>query len=164
MSNILLTGQAREDYIKAHFTPDAVVPDELMIEETVSAEFKKAREDFATWYDNKDEATQELIDEIADRTYYIIDEEEYDDFIEELDDEGITSAEDFTDRFEAEFEYKSELIDWVESHLSDCGYLSDVPEFIKNHIDYQSVWECEMRYDYSLIEYNGKTYLFNNCR
>ncbi len=132
-----------------------------MIEETVSPEFKKAREDFATWYDNKDEETQELIDEISDRTYYIIDEEEYDDFIEELDDEGMTTADEFMDRFEAEFESESDLIDWVESHLSDCGYLNDVPDFIKNHIDYQSVWECEMRYDYSTIEYKGKIYLFN---
>ena len=167
MSNntILLTGQAREDYIKAHFTPDMVIPDSLEIEteellESVSPEFKKAREDFANWYDGKDEDQQEFIDEISDRTYSIIDEEDYDEFIELLDDEGINDADDFTDRFEAEFEYESELIQWVEELVEASGYLNDVPAFIANHIDYQSVWQCELRYDYSIIEFNNHLFLF----
>ena len=161
MSNntILLTGQEREDYIKAHFTPDTVVPDELMIESTVT---DKAQSDFEKWYDGKDEDTQELIDEISDRTYYIIDELEYDEFIELLDDEGITSANDFEDRFECEFEYHRELLEWVEEMIDDGGYLGDVPDFIKNHIDYEAIWNCELRFDYSTIEFNGKTYLFRN--
>ena len=163
MSNtILLTGQAREDYIKAHFTPDMVVPETLMIEETVSPEFIKAREDFATWYDSKDEDTQELIDEIADRTYYIIEENEYDEFISELDSEGITTASEFEDRFEVEVESESDLYDWCESMMDDCGYLREVPSFISNHIDYKAIWDCELRFDYSTIEFNGKTYLFHN--
>ena len=167
MSNntILLTGQAREDYIRAHFTPDMVIPDSLEIEteellESVSPEFKKAREDFANWYDGKDEDKQEFIDEISDRTYSIIDEEDYDEFIELLEDEGIKDADDFSDRFEAEFEYESELIGWVEEMVEEMGYLNDVPAFIKNHIDYQSVWQCELRYDYSIIEFNNHMFLF----
>ena len=160
MSNntILLTGQEREDYIKAHFTPDMVVPDELMIESTVT---DKSQSDFEKWYDGKDEDTQELIDAISDRTYYIIDEEEYDEFISELDSEGITTASEFEDRFETEVESESDLYDWVESMMDDCGYLNDVPDFLKNHIDWESVWNCEMRHDYYVIEFVSKSYVFN---
>ena len=130
---------------------------------SLSPEFTKAREDFAAWYDAKDEDTQELIDAISDRTYYIIDEEEYDEFISELDAEGITTASEFEDRFETEVENDGELYDWVESMMDDCGYLSDVPDFIKNHIDFKSVWECEMRHDYYIIEFVSKSYVFNRC-
>jgi len=160
MSNntILLTGQAREDYIKAHFAPDMVVPESLMIEETVSSE---AQDAYEKWYDGKDEDTQELIDAISDRTNYIIDEEEYDEFISELDSEGITSASEFEDRFEVEVESESDLYEWVESMMDDIGYLSDTPNFIKNHIDWESVWKCEMIHDYYIIEFVSKSYVFN---
>jgi len=159
-NTILLTGQEREDYIAKHFSPGMVVPDELMIEDKVSPEFRKSQQDFAEWYDAKSEDEQELIDAISDRTYYIIDEDEYDEFIEELDSEGITTAEEFEDRFEAEFEYGSDLLGWVEELVDSSGYLDSVPDFIRSHIDYQSVWDCELRYDYSIIEFNNRLYLF----
>ena len=128
---------------------------------SLSPEFIKAREDFAAWYDGKDEDTQELIDTISDRTYYIIDEEEYDEFISELESEGITTASEFEDRFETEVESQSDLYEWMDSLMHDCGYLDGVPDFLKNHIDYESVWECEMRYDYTIIEFVSKSYVFN---
>ena len=162
MSNntVLLTGNERDEYIAKHFTSDTIVPDELMIESPYTA---KEQDDFGIWYDGKSEDEQELIDVISDRTSHIIEESEYDEFIEELDSEGITSATEFEDRFEAEFVFDSELLDWVESLIKDCGYLNDVPAFISSHINYEAMWQCEMRYDYNTIEFNGKTYLFRNC-
>ena len=72
---------------------------------TLSPEFVSARDAFAAWYDSKDAATQELIDSISDRTYFIIEEQDYDRFINMLDEDyGITSAMDFEDKFEAELE------------------------------------------------------------
>ena len=72
---------------------------------TLSPEFVSARAAFAAWYDSKDAATQELIDSISDRTYFIIEEQDYDRFITMLDEDyGITSAMDFEDQFEAELE------------------------------------------------------------
>ena len=150
-NNTLLTGQAREEYIKAHFTPETMIPE---ITETTDA--------YEKWYDGKDEDTQELIDEISDRTDCITEEIEYDEFIELLDDEGITSADDFTDRFEGEFQYRRDLMEWVEEMIDSTEYLKDVPAFISNHIDYESIWDCELRFDYSIIEYNNRTYLFHN--
>ena len=78
--------------------------------QTLSPQFIKAREDFANWYDNKSEETQELIDEISDRTYYIIDEDEYDGFMGELSSYGITTAEQFQDAFRGEHEGHGERV------------------------------------------------------
>ena len=162
-NTILLTGQEREDYIAKHFAPGMVVPDELMIEDKVSPEFRKAQQDFAEWYDGKSEDEQELIDAISDRTCYIIDEEQYDDFIEMLDDEGITTAEDFEDRFERESDGYGERVfaEFSEELMSDCGYTIE-PEWIRNCIDWEMVWHHTLRYDYVTIEFNNNTYFFRN--
>jgi len=154
-NNTLLTGQEREDYIKAHFTPETVIPETLAIEAPTTDAYEM-------WYDGKDEDTQALIDEISDRTSHITEESEYDEFIEELDSEGITTAGEFEDRFEGEFDYGYELLGWVEEMIDSSGYLENVPDFIKNHISYEEIWQCELRYDYSTIDLNGRIYLFRN--
>ena len=119
---------------------------------------------FAAWYDSKDAATQELIDSISDRTYFIIEEQDYDRFIDLLKDEGIESAMDFEDRFEQEFEGYGDrqLAEHAEQMLDDCGYLDRIPDCIRNHIDWEAVWNCELRYDYSEVQFQENTYLFRN--
>ena len=134
-----------------------------MTTSTLSPEFIKAREDFETWYDSKYEETQSLIDEISYRTHYIIDEDEYDAFIALLADEGITEASIFEDAFYAEFEGINNGAEFTEELISELGYLMnpDIPDFIKNHLDYQSIWDCELKFDYFVIEFKGNSYYFN---
>ena len=130
---------------------------------TLSPEFVSARAAFAAWYDSKDAATQELIDSISDRTYFIIEEQDYDRFITMLDEDyGITSAMDFEDKFEAELEGYGDrqLAEYAEQMLDDCGYLDRLPDMLRNHIDFESVWNCELRYDYSEVQFQENTYLF----
>ena len=130
---------------------------------TLSPEFIKSREDFEAWYDAKSEDDQLLIDEISDRTYYIIDEEDYDDFIEELADYGITNASEFEDAFNGEWEGYGERIyaEFSEQLIEDIGY--DIqPEFIQNCIDWELVWYSSLRYDYQTVEFKGNTYFFRN--
>jgi hypothetical protein len=132
---------------------------------TVSPEFISVRDAFALWYDALDTDKQELVDSISERTYYITEEQEYDDFIALLDEEfGIQCAMDFEDKFEAEFAGygDNQLAEYAENMVIDSGYLDRVPDFLKNHIDWQSVWNCELRYDYSEIQFNENTYLFRN--
>ncbi len=52
---------------------------------------------------------------------------------------------------------------FVEQLIDDLGYLceTDLPNFITNHIDWQTVWDCELRHDYSTIEYDGVTHFFS---
>ena len=129
---------------------------------TLSPEFVTARDAFAAWYDSKDAATQELIDAISDRTYYIIEEQDYDRFIDLLKDEGIESASDFEDKFEREFEDygNNALAEYAEELAEECGYLDRIPDFLRNHIDWEAVWNCELRYDYSEVQFQENTYLF----
>ena len=129
----------------------------------LSPEFIKAREDFATWYDGKYEETQNLNDEISDRTYYIIDENEYDEFIEELANYGINDASSFEDAFEREVEGYGERVfaEFSEELVESCGYTIE-PSFIVGCIDWQLVWESALRFDYQAIEFKGNTYFFRN--
>ena len=129
----------------------------------LSADFVKAREDFAAWYDAKSEDEQEFIDEISDRTSFIIDEDEYDEFIDELADYGITTASQFEDAFNGEWEGTGDRITalFAEDLVDGCGY-SIEPEFIANCIDWELVWYSALRYDYNAIEFKGNTYFINN--
>jgi hypothetical protein len=132
---------------------------------TVSPEFISVRDAFALWYDSLDTDKQELVDSIAERTYYITEEQEYLDFIALLDEEfGIQCAMDFEDKFEAEFAGygDSQLAEYAENMVEESGYLDRVPDFLKNHIDFEAVWNCELRYDYSEVQFNENTYLFRN--
>jgi hypothetical protein len=129
---------------------------------TVSPEFIKAREDFAAWYDNKPEDMQALIDEISDRTYSIIDEDEYDAFIQELDSLGITDASTFQDAFHGEYEGIGEdvLGTFSEQLYDDCGQLPN-DDVVRNCIDWNQVWYYAMQYDFYPLEFMGNTYFFN---
>ena len=123
----------------------------------------KERDAFTTWYDSKYEETQSLIDEISDRTYFIIDEEEYDSFIEELANYGINDASQFEDAFGGEVEGYGERVfaEFTEELIESIGYTIE-PEFIRHCIDWEQVWYSSLRYDYQTIEFKGNTYFFRN--
>jgi len=52
---------------------------------------------------------------------------------------------------------------FVEQLMDDLGYLEAdaVPDMIANHVDWQEVWDCELRHDYFTIEYDGVTHFFS---
>ena len=132
---------------------------------TLSPEFVAARDAFAQWYDNLSDDKRELVDSISDATYYITEEQEYERFIDMLDEEfSITTAIDFEDKFCREFEGygDNQLFEYAEELMEDCGYLDRVPEFIKYAIDYELLWNSTLRFDYSELQFNENTYLFHN--
>ena len=132
---------------------------------TLSPQFVAARDAFAAWYDALDSDKRELVDSIAERTYYITESEEYLSFIDMLDEEfGITTAIDFEDKFEAEFEgyANGSLAEYASNLVTECYEMSGVPTFVLNHVDWEAVWNCELRFDYSEIQFNENTYLFRN--
>lgn len=131
---------------------------------TISPEFIAAREAFAAWYDSKDADTQELIDSIAARTSFIIDEDEYDAFISLLNaDLNITTADQFEDAFAGEYEFTGEHITskFAEDFSDDLYPSDDLPEIYRYAIDYQLVWYSTLRYDFYDVEFKGNTYFFN---
>ena len=132
---------------------------------TLSPEFVSARDAFAAWYDSKDADTQELIDTISDRTYFIIDEDEYDAFISMLaNDMDITTAEQFEDAFYQEYEGVGEHITtkFAEEFCDDVYPIDDnVADIYRYAIDYQLVWYSMLRHDFYDLEFKGNTYIFN---
>ena len=131
---------------------------------TISPEFKKAREDFAAWYDSKSEDVQELIDSISDRTYCIVDEDAYDEFIDELESFGITNASKFEDAFYAEFDGSGEhvLTEFAEDFCESTGILGDLSSIAANCIDYNQVWYYALQPDFIEWAFRGNTYFFSN--
>ena len=130
---------------------------------TLSPSFVAARDAFDAWYDNLSDDKRELVESISERTYYICDKQEIEDFLTLLDEEfGITTAIDFEDKFEAEFAGygDSQLAEYAENMVSGGWWC--IPEFVKSHIDWEAVWNCELRYDYSEVQFNENTYLFRN--
>jgi len=85
--------------------------------------------------------------------------------IEELDDNGIETVEQFEDAFAGSYDgygSKSPEAQFTEELVSDCGYLeNDLPSFISNHIDYQEIWDCELRHDYFTIEHRNTSLFFS---
>ena len=78
-------------------------------------------------------------------------EEDLGKFMEELDDNGIETVEQFEDAYAGQY---ASAAAFAEQLCDDCGYLSEsnLPTFITNHIDWDAVWDCELRHDYFIVE------------
>ena len=129
----------------------------------LSDKFMKTRIDFSKWYDKQPEEKQYLIDEISDRTHFIIDEDEYDEFIEHLAEYDITTAEQFESAFCGEFEgYGQHILnEFTENLVDDLGYLDQVPDMLKHAIDYELVYHQTLQYDYFDFQFRENTYIFS---
>ena len=73
---------------------------------------------------------------------------------DELEDEGITTVDDFQDRFYGCYPSVEEFCEEIfyETHETDS-----IPQWVLNHIDWESVWECELRHDFIQVD----DYIFN---
>jgi hypothetical protein len=159
-NNTLLTGSIREQYIAMRFKNNE--PSNVDVNK-LSDSFMKEQLDYDTWYESKTLEYQLFIDTIAERTNFIIDEADYDAFIEELANYGINDASQFEDAFSQESEGYGERVfsEFSEELIESCGYTIE-PEFIANCIDWELVWYSSLRYDYQTIEFKGNTYFFHN--
>ena len=74
-----------------------------------------------------------------------------DDFYQELMDFGIESVSQFEDAYQGQY---LDGASFAENICDECGYLeeSNVPTFITNHIDWESVWSRELRFDYFEVD------------
>ena len=118
----------------------------------------------ADWYDNLTEQDQELYDMIEDRCpeFTKLDAEQCQEFMDELSDIGITTAEQFEDAYFIQFSYahdESHFGEFVEYCVTeiDC---KELPEFLV--IDWQASWYRNYQHDFSTIEFDGEVYFFFN--
>ena len=117
----------------------------------------------ADWYDNLTEQDQELYDMIEDRCpeFKKLEHGQCQEFMDELSEYGITTAEQFEDAYyyqtdswnpEREFaQYVTEEVNCI--NLEDLGYLV---------IDWQATWDSALCYDFFTIEFDSETYFFHS--
>ena len=80
--------------------------------------------------------------------------------------EGIENVDQWDDAYTQSMptSYRVEA-QFVEQLMDDLDYLStadgELPNFLTDHIDWQEVWDCELRHDYFTIEYDGVTHFFS---
>lgn len=117
----------------------------------------------ADWYDNLSEQAQSLYDQIEDMCpeFAKFTAEECQDFMNELDDIGITTAQQFEDAYYMQFDsYNAEREFAEELMCQVTPNLEESPVFFA--IDWQRVWDHSLSYDFSTIEFDGTTYFFHN--
>lgn len=88
------------------------------------------------------------------------DHEEFIEFIELLDDNGIETVSSYEDAF---YSYNDEY--WAERHFAEeyVNELESIQDSIVYHaIDWQAVWDHQLRYDFITIEHGGWTFFFRN--
>ena len=88
-----------------------------------------------------------------------------DTLFQDILDNGIETVEQWEDAYVCSM-HTSIFVEaqFVEQLMDDLGYLtedSSMPDFITSHIDWQSVWDCELSHDYFIIESNDQTHFFS---
>ena len=121
----------------------------------------RSTDSFEVWYDNLDEEKQLFVDEINDRISDSFDKDDYEKFIDLLDDIGITTASQLEDALQYSTDSYNACAEFAEQIADDygCATFIDMPWVV---IDWEASWERNLRYDYSTIEFKGITYFFHN--
>lgn len=113
-------------------------------------------------YDSLSDDTKGLYDHLDESIASKWTHEETLDFIQQLEDIGIETVEQFQDSFErtvdntwkAEAEFSEEYMVELEPSLENS--------LVFHAIDWQSVWDHQLKYDYNTIEFDGEMYFFRN--
>lgn len=112
-------------------------------------------------YDALNDDKRALYDEVHDRFGEKWDHEQIMEFMEELDDIGITNAPDLEDAYSYQSdEYRAER-DFAEYWV--CEVMCEPPsDMIAHAVDWQDVWDHQLSYDFNTIEFDGETFFFWN--
>lgn len=122
-----------------------------------------SRDAFAdgAWYDKLSSQDKDLYDKIEDMCpeFTKLAAEQCQEFMDELSDLGITTAQQFEDALFYQFDSwnaESEFAEYITTELN-CV---ELPEYVV--IDWQATWDRNLCYDFSTIEFDGETYFFHN--
>ena len=114
-------------------------------------------------YDDLSEDKKDLYDKITDMLGEKWTHNETIEFMDELEDIGIYSASDFEDSYEYTHDSYSS---YAEKEFSEyfCIEVLDakIPECVFAAIDWQEVWDHNLRHDFASIETVNGTFFFRN--
>lgn len=114
-------------------------------------------------YDALSTDKRELYDKITDVLGEKWTHEETIEFMDELEDIGIETASDFDDAYEWTHDSYSS---YAEKEFAEylCVEVMDarIPDIVYSAVDWQDVWDHNLRYDFSYIETVNGTFFFRN--
>ena len=114
-------------------------------------------------YDDLSESEKDLYDKITDMLGEKWTHEETIEFMDELEDIGITSADDFENAYEYTHDSYSS---YAEKEFSEFWCIEvmgvEIPEIVLSALDWQDVWDHNLRYDFNYIETVNGTFFFRN--
>ena len=114
-------------------------------------------------YDDMSEDEKDLYDKITDMLGEKWTHEETVEFMDELDDIGINTASDFEDSYEYTHDSYSS---YAEKEFAEyfCIEVMDaqIPDCVLAAVDWQDVWDHNLRYDFCSIETANGTFFFRN--
>jgi nuclear transport factor 2 (NTF2) superfamily protein len=114
-------------------------------------------------YNDMSEDEKDLYDKITDTLGSKWTHEETVEFMEELDDIGINTASDFEEAYEYTHDSYSS---YAEKEFAEywCIEVLDaqIPDCVLAAVDWQSVWDHNLRYDFASIETANGTFFFRN--
>ena len=112
-------------------------------------------------YDNLTGTQQDLYNTITDKFGEKWTHEETIEFMGELDDIGIETPEQLEDAYEFnsdEYWAEKDFAEYLVTEVMDAR----IPDIVMAAINWQDVWDHNLRYDYHVIETNNGAYFFRN--
>ena len=109
-------------------------------------------------YDDLSTDDKDLYDKITDMLGEKWTHEETIDFMDELTDIGIDTASDFEDSYEGEHNNEKEFAEYWCIEVMDAR----IPDIVLSAVDWQDVWDHDLRYDFNAIETVNGTFFFRN--
>ena len=114
-------------------------------------------------YDNLSTDEKDLYDKITEMLGSKWTHEETIEFMDELEDIGIETASEFEEAYEYTHDSYSS---YAEKEFAEywCVEVMDarIPDIVLAHVDWQHVWDHELRYDFNSIETVNGTFFFRN--
>jgi hypothetical protein len=180
---VRLTGQQLLDYVNEYNLTNTTrtemikgagyVDGERALYVDFYTELLKAKEVLDPTYVSKSEAEDAEYEALKDYEKALYDEvhklfgekwdhEEIMEFMEKLDDIGISDALDLRDCFtfvsDDAWNAEEEFAKFYTLEL--CG--AEIPSIVEDYINWQSVYDGELKYDYNSVDFDGSTYFFRN--
>jgi hypothetical protein len=114
-------------------------------------------------YDDMTTDEKDLYDKITDMLGEKWTHEETVEFMDELEDIGIYTASEFEDAYEYTHDSYSS---YAEKEFAEYFCIdvmnAQIPEIVFSAVDWQDVWDHNLRYDFSSIETANGTFFFRN--
>ena len=115
--------------------------------------------DEGDWYEGLTEERQSLYDMVEDSIFFVDkwSGEKCDELMDKLADIGITTADEFENRFNS---YAETYEDFVQETLDayGCATFIDMPWVV---IDLEATWERNLRHDFDVVDMNGDLFFFH---